>query len=334
MAIFHQPTPDRFLCRARAAADREVECRAGAGDHPQDVLGREARAEQEAKVRADQEAKARADQEAKARAEQEAKARAEQEAKSRAEQEAKARAEQQRAERLALQQRQEEERRKAAEAERIKAEQEAKARAERDARARAAQEAKARAEQEAKARAEQQRAERLVLAQREEEERRAKAADAERLKAQREAALRAHEKVEPSPEQSCAGEEKRLVRLRANPARDEVVRFARELHCAALRPQVNRLLESLGGGEPAALAPVPAPPAAREQAPQPPPAVPEKRESKTGESDPRQACRRDEERLAQLRANPVRDAVARFARELTCEDLRPQVQRLLESVGG
>ena len=307
-----------------------------AGPAPDSAAQREAkaRAEQEAKVRADQEAKARADQEAKARAEQEAKARAEQEAKSRAEQEAKARAEQQRAERLALQQRQEEERRKAAEAERIKAEQETKARAERDARARASQEAKARAEQEAKARAEQQRAERLVLAQREEEERRAKAADAERLKAQREAALRAHEKVEPSPEQSCAGEEKRLVRLRANPARDEVVRFARELHCAALRPQVNRLLESLGGGEPAALAPVPAPPAAREQAPQPPPAVPEKRESKTGESDPRQACRRDEERLAQLRANPVRDAVARFARELTCEDLRPQVQRLLESVGG
>jgi uncharacterized caspase-like protein len=345
-----------------------------AGPAPDSAAQREAkaRAEQEAKARADQEAKARADQEAKARTEQEAKARAEQEAKSRAEQEAKSRAEQQRAERLALQQRQEEERRKAAEAERIKAEQEAKARAERDARARAAQEAKARAvqeakaraaqersqrlallqrqeeerqakeeaerrkaraEQEANARAEQERAQRLALQQRQEEERRAKV-EAERLKAQREAALRAQEKVEPSPEQSCASEEKRLVRLRVNPARDEVVRFARELHCAALRPQVNRLLESLGS-EPAALAPVPAPPAVREPAPQPPPAVPEKRESKTGgEPDRRQACVRDEERLAQLRANPVRDAVARFARELTCEDLRPQVQRLLESVGG
>jgi uncharacterized caspase-like protein len=345
-----------------------------AGPAPDSAAQREAkaRAEQEAKVRADQEAKARADQEtkarteqeAKARAEQEAKSRAEQEAKSRAEQEAKARAEQQRAERLALQQRQEEERRKAAEAERIKAEQEAKARVERDARARAEQEAKARAaqersqrlallqrqeeerqakeeaerrkaraEQEANARAEQERAQRLALQQRQEEERRAKV-DAERLKAQREAALRAQEKVEPGPEQSCASDEKRLVRLRANPARDEVVRFARELHCAALRPQVNRLLESLGG-EPAALAPVPAPPAVREPAPQPPPAVSEGRDSKTGrEPDPRQACVRDEERLAQLRANPVRDAVARFARELTCEDLRPQVQRLLESVGG
>jgi len=158
--------------------------------------------------------------------------------------------------------------------------------------------------------------------------------EAERLKAQREAALRAQEKVEPSPEQSCASEEKRLVRLRVNPARDEVVRFARELTCAELRPQVNRLLESLGGA-PAALAPSPTPPAAREPPPQPAPAVIERRESKPGgEPDRPQACRRDEERLAQLRANPVRDAVAQFARELTCEDLRPQVQRLLESVGG
>ena len=263
------------------------------------------------RIKAEQEAKARAERDARARAEQEAKARAVQEAKARAEQEAKARAAQERSQRLALLQRQEEERQAKEEAERRKA----------------------RAEQEANARAEQERAQRLALQQRQEEERRAKV-DAERLKAQREAALRAQEKVEPSPEQSCASEEKRLVRLRVNPARDEVVRFARELHCAALRPQVNRLLESLGG-EPAALAPVPAPPAGREPAPQPPPAVPEKRESKTGgEPDRRQACVRDEERLAQLRANPVRDAVARFARELTCEDLRPQVQRLLESVGG
>ena len=263
------------------------------------------------RIKAEQEAKARVERDARARAEQEAKARAVQEAKARAEQEAKARAARERSQRLALLQRQEEERQTKEEAERRKA----------------------RAEQEANARAEQERAQRLALQQRQEEERRAKV-EAERLKAQREAALRAQEGVEPSPEQSCASEEKRLVRLRVNPARDEVVRFARELHCAALRPQVNRLLESLGG-EPAALAPVPAPPAVREPAPQPPPAVPEKRESKTGgEPDSRQACVRDEERLAQLRANPVRDAVARFARELTCEDLRPQVQRLLESVGG
>jgi hypothetical protein len=66
------------------------------------------------------------------------------------------------------------------------------------------------------------------------------------------------------------------------------------------------------------------------------PAPSERRESKTGAGPEagQRACQRDEERLAQLRANPVRESVARFARELTCEDLRPQVQRLLESVGG
>ena len=294
---------------AKARAEQEAKARAEQEARARAEREARARAEREAKTRAEQEAKTRAEQEAKARAEQEAKARAAQEAKARAEQEAKARAERERAERLALQKREEERRAKAAEAERLKA-------------------------QEAKARAEQERAQRFALLQREEEERQAKE-EAERLKAQREAALRPQEKLEPHPEQSCASEEKRLVRLRANPVREEVARFARELHCAALRPQVNRLLESVGG-EPAALAPVPARPAVTEEAPQPAPAPSERRESKTGAGPDagQHACRRDEERLAQLRANPVREAVARFARELTCEDLRPQVQRLLESVGG
>jgi uncharacterized caspase-like protein len=231
-----------------------------------------------------------------------------------AEREAKARAEHEQAERLALERRQEEERRaKAAEAERLKAQREA-------------------------ARAERERAERLALERRQEEERRANVAEAERLKAQREAALRPQGKIEPRPEESCADEERRLARLRANPVRDEVVRFARDLDCEALRPQVNRLLESVGG-QPAALAPAPTrPPPSEHPLPlqQPEPAPGERRESKTGpEPDARQhVCKREEERLAQLRANPAREAVARFARELACEELRPQVLRLLESVGG
>jgi uncharacterized caspase-like protein len=298
---------------AKARADREAKARAEQEAKSRAEQEAKAQAAREAKARAEQEAKARAEQEAKARAAQEAKARAEQEAKARAEQEARARAERERAERLAAQQRREDERRaKAAEAERLKAQR----------------------EQEAKARAEQERAQRFALLQRQEEERQAKE-EAERLKAQREAAVRPQEKAEPDPEQSCADEEKRLVRLRANPVREEVARFARELHCAALRPQVNRLLESVGG-DAAALAPAPARPVPIEAAPPPAPAPSERRESKTGAGPAagHPACQRDEERLAQLRANPVREAVARFARELTCEDLRPQVQRLLESVGG
>src|SRR5258706_12901098 len=45
-----------------------------------------------------------------------------------------------------------------------------------------------------------------------------------------------------------------------------------------------------------------------------------------------QACRRDEERLAGLRASQARDEVVRFERELGCERLRPQVVRLRESL--
>jgi len=281
-----------------------------------------------------------------------------------AEQEAKARAERERAERLALQQRQEEERRAKAEAERQKAQQDREQqdrlalqqRQEEERRAKEAERQKAQQERErqerlalqqrqeeerrAKADAERQKAqqererqERLALQQRQEEERRAK--EAERQKAQREAALRAQERVEPSPEQACASEERQLVRLRASASREEVVRFARELKCDALRPQVNRLLESLGAPS-AAIAPVPAATPPKEPAPQPAPAPSERPESKAGaEPESRgQACSRDEERLAELRADPTREAVARFARELACEDLRPQVQRLLESLGG
>jgi hypothetical protein len=50
-------------------------------------------------------------------------------------------------------------------------------------------------------------------------------------------------------------------------------------------------------------------------------------------SDAAGSCKLDRARLVQLRADPNREEVARFARELSCEELRPQVTRLLESLG-
>ena len=47
-----------------------------------------------------------------------------------------------------------------------------------------------------------------------------------------------------------------------------------------------------------------------------------------------QVCKRESELLARLRANPMPEEIKRFSRELTCEDLRPQASRLLESMGG
>jgi hypothetical protein len=46
------------------------------------------------------------------------------------------------------------------------------------------------------------------------------------------------------------------------------------------------------------------------------------------ETDP---CVRDEQRLVRLRSNPTPDEITRLQRELGCDRLRPQVQRLFES---
>jgi Caspase domain len=150
--------------------------------------------------------------------------------------------------------------------------------------------------------------------------------------------------------QVCEAAAQRLVRLRADPKRDDVIRFAHDLTCEPLRPQVLRLLESVGASV------TNAPPPAGVQA-SPPPTTPaeigqsgiatpklkadveENRarrkasEQPEANSDSGDTCRREEATLMRLRARPQRDEVIGFARNLTCEQLRPQVARLLESMG-
>src|SRR5208282_491318 len=46
-----------------------------------------------------------------------------------------------------------------------------------------------------------------------------------------------------------------------------------------------------------------------------------------------EVCKRDGDRLARLRSSPSSDEAARFANELGCERLRPQVLALMESSG-
>ncbi|WP_051382642.1 caspase family protein [Bradyrhizobium sp. Tv2a-2] len=66
------------------------------------------------------------------------------------------------------------------------------------------------------------------------------------------------------------------------------------------------------------------PPAAKVELPKPPlPA-----QAAPAIADP---CVRDEARLAHLRANPAPDEIINFQREVACQRLRPQVQRLFES---
>ena len=50
----------------------------------------------------------------------------------------------------------------------------------------------------------------------------------------------------PTSDETCKHDEDRLVRLRLSPSGEEMQRFASELSCEALRPQLQRLMESLG----------------------------------------------------------------------------------------
>jgi hypothetical protein len=139
-------------------------------------------------------------------------------------------------------------------------------------------------------------------------------------------------------EQICKRDEERLTRLRASPARDEVIRFEQELGCERLRPQLRRLQESFSaegeGGDREA--------AQRRQVEQPRPTADARPQNPEREVSPRvgpasipqeQICKRDEDRLTRLRASPARGEVIRFEHELGCERLRPQVVRLRESLG-
>jgi uncharacterized caspase-like protein len=84
---------------------------------------------------------------------------------------------------------------------------------------------------------------------------------------------------------------------------------------AAGKPAPSPPAQALAKVEPAKpLPPTPTPPPAQAAA------------------DPALACNRDEQRLARLRSDPSRDAIISFQRELSCERLKAQVQRLFESI--
>jgi hypothetical protein len=155
------------------------------------------------------------------------------------------------------------------------------------------------------------------------------------------------------PAVACGRDELRLARLRSDPVPDEVARLQRELSCDKLRPQVQRLFESIATASPApaggtvapvkVIEPPPAPaaaaPAAKAEPAKPAPAKsqaalepPPKPQAAPPPEDPALACSRDEQRLARLRSDPVPEEIARLQRELSCDKLRAQVQRLFESI--
>jgi uncharacterized caspase-like protein len=122
-----------------------------------------------------------------------------------------------------------------------------------------------------------------------------------------------------SPEALCERDADRLVHLRASPTNEEASRFASELSCEKLRPQLSRLMESLG------FAPAPAPQA---PATSPPAAQAAVAERKPAASD----CGSAQVALDHLRAEPSIDEAQAFWRGLQCERLRPQARMLMKSL--
>jgi hypothetical protein len=108
----------------------------------------------------------------------------------------------------------------------------------------------------------------------------------------------------------------------------------RELSCERLRIQIVRLRESL----PTELAKdVPDQPAVAANSPalQSAQSAPvETNPERRGLILPVRSCDEEKATLAKLRASQSREDVARFERELACEQLRPQVIRLRESLSG
>jgi len=136
----------------------------------------------------------------------------------------------------------------------------------------------------------------------------------------------------------CKRDQERLMRLRASLERDEVVRFEHELGCERLRPQVVRLRESISAEGERTDRETRQQPRAEQRRPTADAEMqkPERDAAVRGAPAPilqEQICKRDQERLARLRASLERDEVVRFERELSCERLRPQVVRLWESLG-
>jgi hypothetical protein len=105
---------------------------------------------------------------------------------------------------------------------------------------------------------------------------------------------------------ACNRDEQRLARVRSMPSADEIVRFERELGCTRLKPQVQRLFESIATTRPAAEA------KPEEPRKEPVPALALTREQPVVGAEPQGACARDGDRQAQLRGAPPRcDRAAR-----------------------
>ena len=118
----------------------------------------------------------------------------------------------------------------------------------------------------------------------------------------------------------CKQDGERLARLRARPSLDEGLRFVGEIRCMQLWPQLQTLMDGLSDPS-RSTASSKLDPAASDATSGSDAALSPGATSATLDD----ACKHDEDRLAELQANPSVDAAIRFDRELKCPRLKPQL---------
>ena len=129
---------------------------------------------------------------------------------------------------------------------------------------------------------------------------------------------------------ACKQDEERSRRTSGGankPSLDEAVRFEDELKCSKLQPQLLALLDSLSqalqsAGAQSRSGTASNTTSATEAVPPTPPAS-------EATSD---ACKHDEERLAELQAKPSLDEAVRLENEMECLKLQPQLLALLDKL--
>src|SRR6516225_7195551 len=295
----------------RQKAEREAKARAE----------REAKAAEEARQKAEREAAVRRAEEervaklAEAAAEAARQRQAEAERKEAEQEAAQQRAEAAEAERKRLEQEAARKRAEAAEAQRQKAEQDRArklAEAAEAERKKLEQEvARERAEEERRAdELERQKAEREAAIKRAEEERLAKQAEAERQKAEREATIKRAEEERLAKQ---AEAERQRAEREAALRRVEEERLARQAEVAE-RQKAERLAALQRAEEDRV----------------------RKQQEETERTSQEVTCRREADRLAELRStrdqSKAREGLKRLQEELTCERLRPSVTAALEKI--
>jgi hypothetical protein len=133
----------------------------------------------------------------------------------------------------------------------------------------------------------------------------------------------------PASDDACKHDEDRLAELQAHPSINAAIRFASELKCPRLQPQLPAILDQLshaagsvegGSRAPDTISAGEAAPPALES-----PAM----EAKSVTRD--DACKRDEERLADLQAKPSMEGAIRLKSELGCPEVWPQLLAILDS---